>query len=171
MGRQKLIKRLKTYYPMERFHAFVTFPLIFVYLILENSILNIIFLLYGILLCIVVLIQGQHYWKLKLFRLIKKPINQEKELIFFRNSKRLNLILIALIPLVFLIQIFQNNWQIISENLILWGLLANVFGILEHINYYNRQLMVDNSSDIKYIQRNKKLKIASLAKDLKENEL
>ena len=170
MGKQKLIKRLKSYYPMERFHAFVTFPLIFVYLILENSILNIIFLLYGILLCIVVLIQGQHYWKLKLYRLINKPINQEKELKFFRNSKRLNLMLIALIPLAFVIQMLQNNGQIISENLILWGLLANGFGILEHINYYNRQLMIDNSSDVKYIQRNKKLKIASLAKDLKENE-
>ena len=79
--------------------------------------------------------------------------------------------MIALIPLVFIIQILQNNWQIIPENLIIWGLLANVFGILEHINYYNRQLMIDNLSDIKYLQRNKKLKIASLAKDLKENEL
>lgn len=171
MGKQKLIKRLKSYYPMERFHAFVTFPLIFIYLIYENSTLNIIFLLYGILLCIIVLIQGQHYWKLKLYRLIDKPLNQEKELKIFRNSKRLNLILIALIPLVFVIQILQNNWKIIPENLIIWGLLANIFGVLEHINYYNRQLMIDNLSDVKYLQRNKKLKIASLAKDLKENKL
>ncbi len=156
---------------MERFHAFVTFPLIFVYLILENSILNIIFLLYGISLCIIVLIQGQHYWKLKLNRLLDKPLNQESELNIFRNSKRLNLILIALIPLVFVFQVLQNNWQIIPENLIIWGLIANIFGVLEHINYYNRQLMIDNISDVKYLQRNKKLKIASLAKDLKENQL
>ena len=156
---------------MERFHAFVTFPLIFVYLILENSILNIIFLLYGILLCIIVLIQGQHYWKLKLNRLLDKPLNQERELNIFRNTKRLNLILIALIPLVFVFQVLQNNWQIIPENLIIWGLVANIFGVLEHINYYNRQLMIDNISDVKYLQRNKKLKIASLAKDLKENQL
>ena len=31
--------------------------------------------------------------------------------------------------------------------------------------------MIDNSADIEYIRRNKKLKIASLAKDLKESEL
>lgn len=171
MSKQKLIKRLKSYYPMERFHAFVSFPFIFVYLILENSILNIIFLLYGILLCIIVLAQGQHYWKLKLNRLLDKPLNQERELNIFRNTKRLNLILIALIPLVFAFQLFQNNWQIIPENLIIWGLIANIFGVLEHINYYNRQLMIDNISDVKYLQRNKKLKIASLAKDLKENQL
>ncbi len=171
MGKQKLIKRLKSYYPMERFHAFVTFPLIFIYLILENSILDIIFLLYGILLCIIVLIQGQHYWKLKLYRLLDKSFNQERELNIFRNTKRLNLILIALIPLVFVFQVLQSNWQIMPKNLILWGLMANIFGVLEHINYYNRQLMIDNLSDVKYLQRNKKLKIASLAKDLKENQL
>ncbi|MBL0685881.1 hypothetical protein [Aquimarina mytili] len=171
MSKQKLIKRLKNYYPMERFHAFVTFPLIFVYLILKNSFIDIFFLLYGLLICIIVLIQGQHYWKLKLYRLINKPFNQEKNLNIFKNSKKFNLILIGLIPIIFGIQIYQNDWQIIPENIIVWGIIANVFGILEHINYYNRQLMIDNLSDLEYIKRNKRLKIASLAKDLKENEL
>ncbi|GAA4277327.1 hypothetical protein GCM10022259_20510 [Aquimarina mytili] len=81
------------------------------------------------------------------------------------------MILIGLIPIIFGIQIYQNDWQIIPENIIVWGIIANVFGILEHINYYNRQLMIDNLSDLEYIKRNKRLKIASLAKDLKENEL
>lgn len=51
------------------------------------------------------------------------------------------------------------------------GVLANVFGVLEHINYYNHRLMIDNLSDLEYLKRNEKLKIASLAKDLKENEI
>ena len=55
--------------------------------------------------------------------------------------------------------------------LIYLALFANIFGILEHINYYNRQLMIDNKSDLNYLLRNRKLKIASLAKDLKENKL
>ncbi|MEW7290121.1 hypothetical protein [Aquimarina sp. 2304DJ70-9] len=171
MSKQKLIKRLKSYYPMERFHAFVTFPAILFYLILKNSFVDIFFLLYGILVCIIILIQGQHYWKLKLYRLINKPFNQEKNLDIFRNSKKLNLILIGLIPIIFVIQLYQNDWQIIPENLILWGILANLFAVFEHINYYNRQLMIDNVSDLEYVKRNKRLKIASLAKDLKENEL
>ena len=171
MSKQKLIKRLKSYYPMERFHAFLTFPAIFVYLIFNNSFSNIFFLLYGILLCIVILAQGQHYWKLKLLRLLNKPFNQEKNLNIFRNSKKLNLILIGLIPIIFAIQLHQNDWGVIAENLILWGALANFFAILEHINYYNRQLMIDNLADLEYLRRNKKLKIASLAKDLKESKI
>ncbi|WP_299245537.1 hypothetical protein [uncultured Aquimarina sp.] len=171
MSKQKLIKRLKSYYPMERFHAFVTFPGLLVYLFFTKSFTDIFFLLYGVLICIIILIQGQHYWKLKLYRLIDKPFNQEKNLNIFKNCKKLNLILIGFIPIMFGIQLYQNDWQIIPENLISWGILANSFAILEHINYYSRQLMIDNLSDLEYLKRNRRLKIASLAKDLKENEL
>ncbi|WP_165819405.1 hypothetical protein [Flagellimonas aquimarina] len=103
--------------------------------------------------------------------MINKPFNQEKNLNIFRSSKKINLALIGLVPIIFVIQLYLNDWKIIPENLILWGMLANLFAILEHINYYNRQLMIDNSSDLEYLKRNKKLKVASLAKDLKENQL
>ena len=159
MSKRKMIKRLKSYYPMERFHAFVTFPAILIYLILENSFTDIFFLLYGVLICIIILIQGQHYWKLKLYRLMNKPFNQEKNLNIFKNSKKINLILIGLIPIIFGFQFYLNEWQFIPENLILWGVLANLFAVLEHINYYNRQLMIDNSSDLEYLKRNKRLKV------------
>ena len=79
--------------------------------------------------------------------------------------------MIGLIPLVFIIQLYFNNWEVKTENLIFWAIIVNVFGILEHINYYNRQLMIDNTSDLNYVIRNRKLKIASLAKDLSENEI
>ncbi|TGD56680.1 hypothetical protein [Flavobacterium humi] len=171
MTKQKLIKRLKGYYPMERLHAFVTFPLMLAYAAYKNPFADVFFLLYGLLLCIVILMQGQHYWKLKLYRLLDKDFDQEKNLAVFRNSKKLNLVLIALIPIIFGIQIYGNDWQVVPGNLIFWGILANAFGVLEHINYYNRQLMIDNASDVAYLLRNKKLKIASLAKDLKDNEL
>ena len=78
--------------------------------------------------------------------------------------------MIGLIPIVLIIQLYFSNWEVKTENLMFWAIIANVFGILEHINYYNRQLMIDNTSDLNYVIRNRKLKIASLAKDLKENE-
>lgn len=156
---------------MEKFHAFVTFPAVLVYLIFKHSFEDIFFLLYGLLICIIILIQGQHYWKLKLYRLTNQPFNQESNLNIFRLSKKLNLILIGFIPIIFALQLYQNDWQIIPRNLMLWGILVNLFAILEHINYYYLQLMIDNSSDLEYLKRNKRLKIASLAKDLKENEL
>jgi hypothetical protein len=79
--------------------------------------------------------------------------------------------MIGLIPIVLIIQLYFSNWEVKTENLMFWAIIANVFGILEHINYYNRQLMIDNTSDLNYVIRNRKLKIASLAKDLSENEI
>lgn len=169
MSKQKLIKRFKHYYPIEKFHAFGSFPALFVYLLFNNSFRDIFFLLYGILICIVILIQGQHYWKLKLYKLINKPFNQEKNINFFKNSKKLNWILIGLIPPMLILQLFQNNWEVTHK--FFWGIFVNLFAILEQINYYYRQLTIDKRSDLKYLIRNKKLKIASLAKDLKEGEL
>ena len=40
--------------------------------------------------------------------------------------------------------------------------------ILEHINYYRVQISIDNAYDIKYVVRNRRLKTASLAKDVRE---
>ena len=171
MRKKDLIKRVNKTYAMERSHAFITFPTIAVYLLFTNSPLDIAFLLYGLLLCIFVLFQGQQYFKLKLQSLKGITIDQNTSLLFFRKSRKINLILIGLIPFVFIFQIFLNNWTIKSENLIYWAIAVNVFGILEHINYYNRQLMIDNSSDLNYVIKNRKLKVASLAKDLLENEI
>lgn len=171
MSKKALIKRLSWYYPMERMHAFITFPLLTIYLLFTNSLLDIIFLLYGLALCIVILVQGQHYWKFKLDRLTGKPFDQNKKLTFFRNSKKVNLIMIGFIPILFIIQLYLAQWTIKADNLMFLGVIANIFGVLEHINYYNRQLMIDNISDLNYIVRNRKLKTASLAKDLRDNEI
>jgi hypothetical protein len=170
MSKKELIKRLTWYYPMERMHAFITFPLVSIYLIYTSSLSDIIFLVYGLVLCIFILFQGQHYWKLKLSKLTGKTFDQNKNLRFFRKSKKINLFMMGSIPIMFIIQLYLINWTVKTEKLMFWAIIANVFGILEHINYYNRQLMIDNASDLNYVIRNRKLKIASLAKDLKENE-
>ena len=171
MNKKNLIHRLNKTYIMERSHAFITFPAIAVYLLFTNTPLDIAFFLYGLLLCIFILFQGQYYFKLKLQSIKGITIDQNTSLLFFRKSKKLNLIFIGLIPFVFILQVFLNNWTIKTGNLIYWAIAANAFGILEHINYYNRQLMIDNSSDLNYIIKNRKLKVASLAKDLLENKI
>ena len=171
MSKNELIQRLNKTYIMERSHAFFTFPAIAIYLLFNHSPVDILFLLYGLILCIFILFQGQHYFKLKLKSLQGNSFDQNKNLLFFRKLKKVNLILIGLIPFVFVIQLFITDWIIKADNLLIWAVFANSFGILEHINYYNRQLMIDNKSDLNYLLRNRKLKIASLAKDLKENKL
>lgn len=158
-------------YVMEKSHAFITFPAISCYLLYTNPLLDIVFLLYGLIICIFILYQGQYYFKLKIQSIKGQVFNQKSNLHFFRKSKNANLILIGLMPLIFIVQIFLNNWTIKTENLICWGFAANIFGILEHINYYNRQLMIDSTADLNYVISNRKLKIASLAKDLSENKI
>ncbi len=171
MSKKDLIKRLNWYYPLERIHAFITLPCIMLFLLYSYPISDVLFLLYGLILCTFVLFQGQHYWKLKLNRLTGKQFDQNKNLLFFRKSKKVNLVMIGLIPILCIIQLYLSNWAIKKENLMFWGVIANLFGVLEHINYYNIQLMIDNTSDLNYVIRNRKLKIASLAKDLSENEI
>lgn len=171
MSKTALIKRLKWYYPTEKMHAFLTFPVITVYLLFTQSLQDIVFLIYGLLFCIAVLFQGQHYWKLKLYRLTGKSFDQDKNLRFFRKSKQANLCMIGLIPILFAVQLYLADWTLKTNKLMFWGIIANIFGILEHINYYNRQLMIDNKADLNYVIRNRKLKIASLAKDIGDNQI
>lgn len=121
------------------------------------------------LLCIFILYQGQKYWQLKLWRLEGKAFSQAENLKFFRKAKKINSYLILGIPIVFAVQILIVPWTIADFNIIFLSFVANLFAVLEHINYYHKQLMIDKTSDLQYILRNKKLKTASLAKDLKDN--
>lgn len=171
MSKQKLVDRLSWYYPLEKLHAFLTFPGLMIYLILKNPFSDIVFLIYGLLVCNFILLQGQHYWKLKLQRLTHKQFDQEPNIRLFKKAKKVNSVLIALIPLVLLFQLSLYNWSIPVGNLFMWAICANCFAILEHINYYYIQLMVDNKSDLSYVLTNKRFKIASLKKDLSEGEI
>ena len=171
MSKEKLIKRLRMYYPLEKAHAYITFPALIVYFLFNYPFLKSIWFIYGMLLCIFILYQGQKYWQLKLWRLEGKPFSQLENLKFFHKAKKFNSLLILGIPIVFGIQILIVGWTKEDVNILLFSFFANLFAILEHINYYHKQLMIDKTSDVQYLLRNKKLKTASLAKDLQENSL
>lgn len=171
MSKKRLIVRLKWYYQLERFHAYATFPVLLLHLLFVNPLENMILLSYGIIVCIIILYQGQLYWKLKLDRLSEKQINQDTYIRFFNKSKRLNGLLILFILPVLLIQLYIQEWTIESNDMFYWGILASVFAVLEHVNYYYIQLMVDNKYDVEYLIINKRLKKSSLAKDLIENQI
>ncbi len=170
MSKVNLVKRLSWYYPTERFNAFM-FAGVFIFVIIKYGFINTLFLSYGLLLMTVILFEGQYYWKLKLYRLTNKQFNQLKNINLFKKLKGVNTGLIALVPIVLFLQLLLQDWTLKPGNLFYWGLAANIFGILEHVNYFYRQLMIDNLADVQYILRNKKLKIASLKKDLDDNEI
>ncbi len=171
MSKSRLIKRLQWYYPLEKIHAYVTVPALIAYCLYTYSTKDIILLVYGLLVCSIILYQGQWYWKLKLDRLLGKQVNQKTNLAFFKRWKRRNPKMFLLMPFMVFFQLYLQKWDHSNNHLFLWGILANVFAILEHINYYHTQLMVDNIHDVLYILNNKQLKKASLAKDLAEQKI
>jgi hypothetical protein len=170
MSKPYLIRRLGWYYPTERFNAFF-FGAASCYIVWSYPLAKFLFLLHGLISMTYILFQGQKYWQLKLHRLRGKPFDQTAALAFFRRSQRINLGLIGLMPIVFLVQTFLLHWTIGSTGILLGALAANGFAILEHINYYHRQLSVDNLPDWNYIGRHKRLKVAQLARDLRDGEI
>ena len=170
MSKDKLIKRLSWYYPTERFNALL-FAGVIIFVLIKFPPIDTIFLLYGLFIMTFILLQGQHYWKLKLYRLTDRQFEKDKNLEFFVRSKEMNKALLSLSPVVAISQLYIFNWTMKPNSLFEWAILANLFALLEYINYYHRQLMIDNWNDIQYLLRYKRLKIASLAKYLNENEI
>ncbi len=171
MSKARLIRRLEWYYPTERFHTYGTVPMLIFLVLVYNKEADVIFLIYGLLVCMYILYQGQRYWKLKLLRLKKMPFDLPSNLAFFNAAKKRNQLLIAIMPVVFWVQYFLIDGRDGSRSLLIWGILANMFALLEYINYYHLQITIDNKYDWQYLLRNKRLKRASLAKDLADGEI
>ena len=119
--------------PTELFNAYLLTG-ITLFVIYTYKFADAFFLVYGLIIMTFILFQGQHYWKLKLFRLTNKKFDEVKNLKLFRRAKQINVVLIAIIPFVFGLQWLTSNRPVAESNLFLWGFLANVIGVLEQIN-------------------------------------
>lgn len=109
MHKVKLIKRITWYYPTEKFNAIFVFPMIIILSILSNSLKDVVSLVFGLLICIYILYQGQRYWKIKLYSLKGQPYDGAKNLAFFKKSNNINLLLIIFIPFVLFLQCYIFN--------------------------------------------------------------
>ncbi|ANH80140.1 hypothetical protein A8C56_03305 [Niabella ginsenosidivorans] len=170
MTKRRLIKRLTWYYPAELSGA-ITFSCCFLLVLTLFPVVNALFLLYGLFLFSFILWQGQHYWKLKLRSLKGVKIQQAKNLALFKRARQTNLLLICFIPVILSIQLYYSGRTLLSKNLTAYGIIANLMGILEYINYYVKQIMIDNKYDLEYLIKNKKLKTPGLIKDLRAHNL
>ena len=167
--KERLIKRLQWYYPTERNFAYL-FSLVLIYLLSRYSAYDQLFLWYGLLVMVVVLFQGQYYWLLKLRKLEGVPFGETAPLALFRRCQRINWLLVALMPICLGWQVAMRAGRPIHTIDLGWALAANSFALLEHINYYYFQLMLDTKSDLAYVIRYQGLKRSSLYKDLKEGQ-
>lgn len=169
-SRKRLKKRLKWITQVEGINV-VMFLGILLFLNTQHDSSDLIFLSYGLLFMCYILFQGTYYWYVKLSRLKKEYVEPKKVLTRFRAFKKHNLIGILLIPIVLLIQWYLSGQQLDQDNKLFWAVFVNIFAVLEHINYYHKQLMYDNRYDFRYLYRYKHLKNAALSKDLRENQI
>jgi hypothetical protein len=144
---------------------------ILIFINFQYGVRDLIFLSYGLLLMCYILFQGTYYWWIKLSSISEKPVFKKTALARFRTFRKHNRVAIVLIPFVLLAQWLVSGQSFVSDNLLGWAIFANLFAVCEYINYYHKQLMYDNRNDLDYLLQNRKLKEASLHKDLKENSI
>lgn len=169
-SKKRLKNRLQWTFQVEGMNVVMFFG-IMIFLNLSYGFYDVIFLSYGLSIMCFILFQGTYYWWVKLSVLTERQVFRSTVLSRFRNFKKQNHIAIALIPFMFLLQWFVSGKNITADNFIGWGIFANLFGVCEYINYYHKQLMYDNKNDLNYLLKHRKLKEASLHKDLRENKI
>ena len=166
MGKEKLVERLSWYYPLERFHTFVTVPFLIGFLIYYYGFEKTVLINSGLILCSAILYQGQLYWGIKLRKITGKEIDNDYYLKKFEKWTRTNPILLSSIVLTLPVHLILKEFK--TDSFLFWGLFAHFFYVLEYVNYYKKQLMYDNINDFKYLLINRKLKKSSLLKDMQK---
>jgi len=151
--REKLLKRLRSHYRLEFFNAF-GLPFLFVL----NSIVHnqpfginsiVAFILNGI-----ILLEGSFLWYSIYHKLTEKL--DTNFIRIFRLFKSINLFLIILTIALIAFNQFKSTFEQIGTISFL------ILAILEHINYYEVQLMYDSKNDVKYLRLFKRLKKSKL---------
>ena len=117
------------------------------------------------------LVQGSIYWYSKWKRLKREntsvtPIQMVQQL---KKIQKWNISLMIVPPFIFVIDFLQWYPSLPIDGLSISGFIY-IFAILEYINYFHIQLSYDNSSDIKYLLKSKRLKQACLSKDFERVE-
>lgn len=165
--REKLIRRLRYLWTFEFFDSFyLPAMLVVVARTLDQPIG--LFAAYGTGLTILLLWQGAAYWRLTL-QAVRRGINLGAgTLHWYVRFKRLNWILLALMPLALGASIWlagRLRWFDLIA-----GMAFYLLALAEQVNYYYYQLMYDNLADLRYLARYKRLKRAKLARALESLE-
>lgn len=166
--KRRLIDRLSWYGPMERLNAIAVLPLLGIGLASWFPSWSVLPVLYSVGLNVWLLWQGSAYWLIKLKILRGESVDQCVELKRFNRWKHQNLLwfypMLILAPIAW----YSTPPSVVE---VYWAFGLTLLAVAEHINYYHVQLMIDNASDVRYFALNKRLKEASLAKDLRQGRL
>ncbi|MGD1994523.1 MAG: hypothetical protein PVI59_15115, partial [Anaerolineae bacterium] len=105
------------------------------------------------------------YWWLKLQAVKSDSEIAAGRLRWFRTLKKINWVLIALLPVLLVVNGLVNTFFRSGLDVIV-GLGFYVLAVLEQINYYHYQLMYDYPPDWRVLIEEKKVKRSSLNRAL-----
>ena len=111
--------------------------------------------------------QGAAYWWLKLQAIRTHSDIAPRYLGWFSAFKKVNWILIGLLPLFVLARLLGGAAFSSGPDVIV-SLGFYVLAVLEQINYYHYQLIYDTAADWRYLKTHKKLKPSKLSQDLEK---
>lgn len=162
-SKAKLIKRLRYLWTWELFDSFFL-PAVMIFILRYRGFRVGYFTAYAMGLTVLLLWQGAAYWWLKL-----RSVREGKPLVgtwlrVYAVLKKVNWGLLALAPLLMTISLRLPGRQRIVD--VVGGALFTTLALLEQVNYYYVQLMYDSPTDWRYLTQHKRLKRASLARDL-----
>jgi len=166
-GHRSLIRRYRSLWIGEAVSASLFFLLLVTSAVRDGSYVNWIARVYGVAVCVWILLQAVLFWRWKLRllvherRMLPAPVVQR-----FRRFKRLNWMLIGAFPIIVLIEWLATGGYLNQIDVAL-GLLFVVGAVLEQINYYYYQLMYfDSRYDWRYLVQNRRLRKGSIARML-----
>jgi hypothetical protein len=148
----QLIKRLRYLWFFELLDAIVIFP--FIRWSYRSTVPIRLFSLYAISLVGFILVIGAAFWYLKYRDLIHGTNHLQQSRPFFRLMKY-----VIPVPLLVLPFLFQKSDAA-------FGCIFGILALLEYINYFYIQLMYDNRADLRYLLQTRRLKRATLAREL-----
>lgn len=161
--KKKLQKRLCYLWTFELINAFIIFPLL--YHKLSQTFDLGWFSLASLIVVCAILVIGASFWFLKERALsVGKPVNRPRVRRFYRGTKAILLAPLLALPALFAVRAFGPEHTPLSD-LIVGGAFA-IMAILEYVNYYHVQLSYDNRADLEYLLTHRRLKRATMVRDL-----
>ena len=155
MKREKLIVRLKQLYVVEFINVFLLPFAAWFWRRANNQAFGLNSII-AMILSGILLIEGSYLW-FNISRLLKHKGHYN----FIKTFRVLKMLNFGLFTLTFItITLIPFNGTFDKIVTIIFTLLA----VLEHINYFEIQLMYDNENDKKYLRQYKRLKVAKLKK-------
>ena len=108
------------------------------------------------------LLQGAHYWHLKLVSMQSHEPLPAYFRPLYRSFRTADLI--ALIGMTIWLAVAALRGAAKTD--LAWAAGILVFAVLEYVNYFGVQLMHDTGADLNYLRRHRRLRRAALATDL-----